>query len=113
MRMIEVFVDEQQGPLAVRTLQGVSGHERMAVGVFDIARSAKKLMLRITLFYPLLGHELRSEELRGAPANLIIFVEHEHVVRPPAVGTRRMRWRIWQVVIIVCRLATSSQETAK
>src|SRR5215469_18714214 len=85
----------------------------MAVRVFDIARSAKKLMLRITLFYPLLGHELRGEELRGTLPNLIILVDHKHVVRSPAVGTSRMRWRIWQVVIVVCRLATSSQETAE
>src|SRR5215469_441790 len=85
----------------------------MAVRVLDIALSAKKLMLRITLFCPLVGHELCGEELRRTLANLIILVHHEHVVRSPAVGTSRMLWRIWQVVIVVCRLATSCQETAE
>src|SRR5215469_6313367 len=85
----------------------------MAVRVFDIALSAKKLMLRITLFCPLLGHELCGEELRRTLANVISLIHHEHVVRSPAVRTSRMRWRIWEVVIVVCRLATSSQETAE
>src|SRR5215831_17270174 len=89
--IVMVFVDKQQRPLLIRPLQCVGSDERVALPVLYIARCQKLFVSGISRFSPLLRKQLSRVKLRSPLPDSIILVDHEHVIRSPAVGAGRMR----------------------
>src|ERR1035437_4169074 len=79
-----VATDDQQRPLAIGTLQGVSSDEFAASAVVDVGLGRIKLMLSAARLSPLQVDELRDKELRQRLLNLVGSVHREH-----AEGARR------------------------
>src|SRR5215831_2511665 len=42
-----------------------------------------------------------------------MIVHHEHVISSPTILTGRVRWRVGQIMIVVCGLPCGSQEPSK
>src|SRR5579864_3333779 len=111
--MVMIFVDEHDGPLAIGTMQGVGGDQRVSLGILYVAGRKIETMFSIFGLGPLLRDELRGEELRCGLADLVMFVGHEKVIRAPAIGAGGMGRRVRKVVIIMSGLAARGQESAK
>src|ERR1035441_5151591 len=86
MWMIVVLVDEHQRPLTVWTMESVSRHQHVSLGIFHITGSAIEKMFGMFRLGPFLGDELGGKKLRRRLQNLIVIVDHEQVIRSPAIG---------------------------
>src|SRR5437660_4749325 len=85
----------------------------MAVRILYVGRSFEYPMLCVYRLDPLLGNELRGEELRRALSDLIVPIHHEHVIGPPTVCACRMWGRIGKCVIIVSGRAARRQKACE
>src|ERR1022692_265878 len=99
MWMIVVLVDEHQRPLTVWTMESVSRHQHVSLGIFRRG--------------PFRGDELGGKKLRRRLQNLIVIVDHEQVIRSPAIGAGGVRRRVRQIVIVVSGLAAGGKKSRK
>src|SRR6202165_2921700 len=113
MRVVVILVDQHERPLTIRALQGIARHQKVSVGVFDLAGRGVEPMLGVFGFCPLLRDELRGKELGRLLLDLVMLVNHEHVVGSPTVGTSGMGWRVGQGVIVVRGLAACGEKSAE
>ena len=92
MRLIVIFIDDHERPSTIWPLQGIGSHQKMSLGVSDIARGSVEPVFSVFRLCPLLRYQLRSKKLGRGLLNLVVVVNHEHVVGPPTVGTGGMWW---------------------
>jgi hypothetical protein len=113
MRILTVFVDQHEGPLAIWPEQGVGGYQYVALSIINIARSGKDLVFRVFRLRPLLRKHLRGVELRCSLLDLVVPVGHEHAVGSPAVFARGVRRRVWQGVVVVRSFAAGGEKACE
>src|SRR5581483_3473586 len=85
-----ILVDQHDRPLPVRAQQGICRHQYMPFVIFDITDRGEHEMRGIFRLRPLLREQLCGIELRGARTDLVIVVDHKHVVSSPAIRACRM-----------------------
>ena len=82
MRIVLVFVHDQQRPLAVGPQYGIRRNQRMARAVVDIATRGIHEVLVITRLQPLQVDELTDKELRQRLPRLQIGAGREEIECP-------------------------------
>ena len=92
--MIVVLINQHQSPLAVWTMQSVSGHQHVSISITHITGGPIKLMFGVLRLRPLLRQKLSGEELRRGLNDLVLIIDHEGVICSPTVGANRMRRRV-------------------
>src|SRR5450631_1016115 len=92
-------------------MEGVRRHQNVSFGIFDIAGSAIKKVLGVFWFSPFLSDELGGEKLRRRLQNLIAIIDHEEVIRAPALGACGVRRRVGQTVVVVSGLAACGKKS--
>src|SRR5580658_1632200 len=72
--VVLVLVHQHDGPLPIRTLDGVSRHQSVPVLVFHVARDFVEFVCGIDGLYPFLGDNLRRQILRGITYDAVVLV---------------------------------------
>src|SRR5258706_11738307 len=111
IRVLLIFVDDQQGPLSIGPQHGISRHKRVARSVADVAGGRKQLVSAVAGLDPLQIEQLANEILRQRLTNLEFLIGGEKAKRSgrtvvPAAD------RFGHVMKIVDRAAAAAQKRA-
>src|SRR5438045_2420667 len=86
MIAVLILVHQHDGPLTFGTLDGVSGHQNVAVLVLHIAADLVELVNGINRLHPFFGDYLRCQILRRIESDPIIFVDRQEAAAPTSAA---------------------------
>ena len=82
VRLPLVLVNDEQGPLTIRTKHCVSRYDGMFRGIFNVGAGGKSSVCAVPRLDPFQINQLAREELRCGLLDLIIRINREHAEYP-------------------------------
>src|ERR1039457_5981025 len=92
--VVPVLVNDHDGPLSIRALDGVGGDQYVAGCVAYVAGCAKEQVRGVYWLDPFLTDYLRGEILREISSDCVSFIDIEKAERSAAAFGRQSPWQV-------------------